>query len=92
MQVMNRRSSSVCPNLCADVTLQTHCTFDVVHNRDYVLSEQLRRAATELCGLNVLENGAKFWILLSGIQQLPGQVAIFREGGAKSKREGRSKD
>lgn len=44
---------------------RSHSTFDVVHNRDYVLSKQLRGAAAELRRLNVLENGPKLWIFLS---------------------------
>lgn len=74
------------------MTRPAHCTFDVVHDGDYVLSEQLRGAATELPRLNVLENGTKLRILLSGIEQLAGQVAIFREGGAESTQEVRDED
>ena len=48
---------------------RSYSTFDVVDNGDYVLSKQLRGAATELCWLNVLENGTKLWIFLSGIEQ-----------------------
>lgn len=52
-------------------------TFDVVQNRDYVLSEQLRGAATVLGSLNQLENGANLRIFVG--QQITGQGRAERE-------------
>ena len=86
IQVMNYAEGLVnCPNsrclLRGPGQRRSYCTFDVVHNWDYVLSEQLRGAATELCWLNVLENGTKLRIFL--IEQISGQEAIFWQGGAE---------
>lgn len=53
------------------------CTFDVVQNRDNVLSEQLRGAATELGSLNQLENGSNLWIFVG--EQITGQGRTKRE-------------
>lgn len=44
---------------------RSYSTFNVVYNWDYMLIEQLRGAAAELCRLNMLENGAKFHIFLT---------------------------
>lgn len=44
---------------------RSYSTFYVVYNWDYMLIEQLRGAAAELCRLNMLENGAKFHIFLT---------------------------
>lgn len=58
-------------------------TFDVVQNRDYVLSEQLRGAATELGSLNQLENGSNLWIFVG--EQITGQGRAEREGNVYSR-------
>lgn len=59
--------------------LDQYYTFDVMHDSDYVLSEQLRGAAAELCRLNVLEDGAELLVFLR-IDQISGQTAIFSHG------------
>lgn len=53
------------------------CTFDVVQNRDYVLSKQLRGAAAELGSLNQLENGSNLWIFVG--EQITRQGRAERE-------------
>lgn len=47
-----------------------------------MLSEQLRGAATELSRLQVLKDGTKLRIFLSGIEEISGHEALFREGGS----------
>lgn len=67
----------------------SYSTFDVVHNGDYVLGKELGGAAAQLRRLNVLENGTKLGVFLSGIDQISGQEAVFRQGGAEGTRGAR---
>lgn len=53
-------------------------TFDVVQDRDYVLSKELRGAAAELGSLNQLENGSNFRVFVG--EKIAGQGGTEREG------------
>lgn len=66
-------------------------TFDVVHNGDNVLSKHLGGAPSKLGRLDVMEDGAKFSVLLARVDQIPRDAALFSQNirGAASKETSR---